>query len=61
MIYLDNMATTPIDPRVLDVLMMALKTLVGNPSARYHIAGERSHEEVEKVRRGIGRTLGYYR
>jgi len=58
MIYLDNMATTPIDPRVLEVYTSALTTLLGNPSARYHSAGERSHEEIEKVRQRIGGTLG---
>jgi len=58
MIYLDNMATTPIDPRVLEVYTTALTTLLGNPSARYHSAGERCYEEIEKVRKRIGASLG---
>lgn len=43
-IYLDNAATTPCDPRVVQVMVEALTDGCGNPSSHYslgYIAGER--------------------
>lgn len=37
MIYFDHNATTPIDPRVVDVMLPYLQTLYGNPSSLHRI------------------------
>lgn len=43
-IYMDNAATTPLDPRVITVLMEELQQ-VGNPSS-LHLAGERKKAKL---------------
>lgn len=46
-IYLDNAATTPLDPRVLHVLTEELHQ-VGNPSS-LHLAGERKKAKLGQL------------
>lgn len=49
-IYLDNQATTPLDPRVLAAMMPALTTDFGNASSRFHAHGLRARNMVDAAR-----------
>jgi len=55
-IYLDNNATTMIDPRVLEAMLPSLRG-VGNPASA-HQAGQRARNSVEKARRQVAGLLG---
>jgi len=55
-IYLDNNATTMLDPRVLEAMMPTL-TAVGNPASA-HQDGQRARNSVEIARRQVGALLG---
>lgn len=57
MIYLDNNATTPIDPRVQIKMTEFLKEHFGNPSSLYPI-GRAVKEIVTEARDTIARALG---
>ncbi len=48
-VYLDYNATTPVDPRVLDVMLPYLGDRFGNPSSS-HLYGQQAHEAVERAR-----------
>lgn len=55
-VYLDNAATTPIDPNVLEVMIPLLKNGFGNPSST-HSFGRESRSIVEKARKNIAHHL----
>ena len=55
-IYLDNAATTPIDPEVLKVMTDHMKNSYGNPSS-IHQEGRKSRSVVEKARKTIAKML----
>jgi len=57
MIYLDNNATTPIDPRVRDAMLPSLGANFGNPSSP-HAAGRAAREAMEKARAQVAALLG---
>ena len=57
MIYLDNNATTPIDPRVRDAMLPFLGANFGNPSSP-HAAGRIAREGMEKARGQVAALLG---
>ncbi len=57
MIYLDNNATTPVDPEVYDAVFSSLKRDFGNPSSS-HVAGKKAREAVENARRDVADFLG---
>lgn len=52
MIYLDNAATTKIDPEVLDAMMPYLTEQYGNPGAVYKF-GREARKAVEKAREQV--------
>jgi len=52
-IYLDNNATTPLDPRVLEAMMPYMTDLYGNASSS-HRMGKRIKQAVDKARGQIG-------
>jgi cysteine desulfurase len=56
MIYLDNNASTPLDPEVRDA-MNAAEDLYGNPSS-VHSAGRRARRAIEEAREEVARLVG---
>ena len=57
MIYLDNAATTPVDPRVAQVIADSLKTDFANPSSLYKI-GAQSEYKIATARKTVADCLG---
>jgi len=57
MIYLDNNASTPVDPEVVDTICTALRTDFGNPSSPHPI-GLRARASVEKAREQVAGLIG---
>ncbi len=55
-IYLDNHATTPLDPRVLDAMMPYLTEHFGNPSSN-HPFGWVAREAVERAREEVAELV----
>ncbi len=58
MIYLDHHATTPLDPRVREVMLPYLGNEFGNPHSRDHAAGWRARDSVETARREVAAAIG---
>jgi cysteine desulfurase len=56
--YLDNQATTPMDPRVLDAMLPYLTGRFGNPHSRSHAYGWEAEEVVEKARSNVADLIG---
>lgn len=57
MIYLDNAATTPIDPRVVEAMLPFLTEQFGNPGSLYKL-GRDAKAAVEKAREQVAKFMG---
>jgi cysteine desulfurase len=57
-IYLDMQATTPLDPRVLDVMLPFFTGLYGNPHSRTHAYGWETDTAVEEARANVASLIG---
>ena len=55
-VYLDNAATTQIDPEVIEVMLPILNNGFGNPSS-IHSFGRESRSLIEKARKNVARHL----
>jgi cysteine desulfurase len=56
-IYMDNHATTPLDPRVLEAMMPYLSRVFGNAASRSHGFGWEAEKAVETGRERIARLV----
>ena len=57
MLYLDNAATTPVRPEVLEAMMPYLTQWFGNPSS-HHTVGEAAADALADARARVARVLG---
>lgn len=57
-IYLDNAATTPCDPRVVDAMLPYMTNQFGNPHSRSHAFGWEAEKMVEQARRKVANLIG---
>ena len=55
-VYLDNAATTPLDPEVLDAMLPIMKEQFGNPSS-IHSYGRAARSVIERARKQIAGIL----
>ncbi|MBI5722806.1 MAG: IscS subfamily cysteine desulfurase [Planctomycetes bacterium] len=56
-IYMDNNATTPIDPRILEAMMPYLTGEFGNAASKHHVFGWRAEEAVENARQQVAELI----
>ena len=56
-VYLDNSATTPVDPRVAEAMARSLTTVFGNPSS-VHGFGQQARAAVDRARREVATLIG---
>ncbi len=57
-IYLDSSATTPVDPRVAQMMIPYLTEHFGNPASRSHAFGWKAEEAVEQAREEVAALVG---
>ena len=56
-IYLDNQASTPLDPRVLDAMLPYFTGHFGNPHSESHVYGHHAMAAIDAARADIARLI----
>lgn len=57
-VYMDNHATTRVDPRVVEAMLPYFSEVYGNPGSVSHSFGWDAQEAVDKARESIAKTIG---
>ncbi len=57
-IYLDYHSTTPVDPRVAELMLHYMSTEFGNASSTDHVYGDRAAKAVSKARSQVAELVG---
>ncbi|MFP6576148.1 MAG: aminotransferase class V-fold PLP-dependent enzyme [Pirellulaceae bacterium] len=57
-VYMDNHATTRVDPRVVEAMLPLLNEVYGNPGSTSHVFGWKAKEAVERACHLIATTIG---
>ncbi len=57
-IYLDNQASTPLDPRVLEAMLPYFTEHFGNPHSESHIYGKNAMAAIEAARAEVAQLIG---
>jgi cysteine desulfurase len=56
-VYLDNMATTPVLPEVLEAMLPCFREVYGNPQS-IHLWGDEAREAIDKAREQVATLIG---
>ena len=57
-VYLDNHATTPVDPRIFNAMAPFFTEIYGNPASKNHSFGSEAKDAVDAARQQIAGLIG---